>query len=150
MNANVVSFFNTMNLVMGIIGQYQKRVHDFQSGEDPHFMPCPDNFTEPITTIQIKLFTFIPFTKIMSSLIFLGFSTIIFILSYGIMWLLVPMILGSFFSIVNDLPIKDPNWRAVYDENEELVRFLIPLSAAIGVFILVLRVLMVSSATGRD
>ena len=86
----------------------------------------------------------------MSSLIFLGFSTITFILSYGIMWLLVPMILGSFFSVVNDLPIKDPNWKAVYDENEELVRFLIPLSAAIGVFILVLKVLMVSASTGRD
>ena len=86
----------------------------------------------------------------MSSLIFLGFSTITFILSYGIMWLLVPMILGSFFSVVNDLPIKDDNWKAVYQENEELVRFLIPLSAAIGVFILVLKVLMVSASTGRD
>lgn len=86
----------------------------------------------------------------MSSLIFLGFSTITFILSYGIMWLLVPMILGSFFSVVNDLPIKDENWRNVYAENEELVRFLIPLSAAIGVFILVLKVLMVSASTGRD
>ena len=86
----------------------------------------------------------------MSSLVFLGISTIIFILSYGIMWLLVPITLGVFFSIVNDLPIKDENWKAVYDENEELVRFLIPLSASIGVFILVLRVLLVSAASGRD
>ena len=86
----------------------------------------------------------------MSSLVFLGISTIIFILSYGILWLLVPITLGVFFSIVNDLPIKDENWKAVYDENEELVRFLIPLSASIGVFILVLRVLLVSAASGRD
>ena len=86
----------------------------------------------------------------MSSLIFLGISTIIFILSYGILWLLVPITLGVFFSIVNDIPITDPNWKSVYQENEELVRFLIPLSASIGVFILVLRVLLVSAASGRD
>ena len=86
----------------------------------------------------------------MSSLIFLGISTIIFILSYGILWLLVPITLGVFFSIVNEIPITDPNWRSVYEENEELVRFLIPLSASIGVFILVLRVLLVSAASGRD
>lgn len=86
----------------------------------------------------------------MSSLVFLGISTIIFILSYGILWLLVPITLGVFFSIVNDIPITDPQWKAVYTENEELVRFLIPLSASIGVFILVLRVLLVSAASGRD
>ncbi len=36
----------------------------------------------------------------MSSLIFLGFSVILFIISYGIMFTIAPMILGSVYSVV--------------------------------------------------
>ena len=85
----------------------------------------------------------------MSSLIFLGINIVTFIIIYGIMFLLVPVILGPFFSI--DLSDQmDPEWVAVNDEVEEVIQFLIPLVPTIGIFILILKVLMVSSVRGRD
>ena len=86
----------------------------------------------------------------MSSLIFLGLSVIVFIIVFGLVWLLVPMILGQFFSALDNSNISDPAWRAVADENEATMRFIIPLVPAIGLFILVLKVLMVASVRGRD
>ncbi len=65
-------------------------------------------------------------------------------------WLLVPMILGQFFSAIDSANISDPAWRAVADENEATLQFIIPLVPAIGLFILVLKVLMVASVRGRD
>lgn len=65
------------------------------------------------------------------------------------MFLLVPVILGPFFSI--DLSDQmDPEWIAINDETEEVIQFLIPLVPTIGIFILILKVLMVSSVRGRD
>jgi len=85
----------------------------------------------------------------MSSLIFLGINIVTFIIIYGIMFLLVPVILGPFFSI--DLSDQmDPEWIAINDETEEVIQFLIPLVPTIGIFILILKVLMVSSVRGRD
>lgn len=86
----------------------------------------------------------------MSSLIFLGFSVIMFIVSYGIMFVVTPMILGAFFSTAANMPIEDPNWQATYNETEEIVRYLVPLIPTIGIFILVIKVLMVASVRGRD
>jgi len=85
----------------------------------------------------------------MSSLIFLGINIVTFIIIYGIMFLLVPVILGPFFSI--DLSESmDEEWIAINDETEEVIQFLIPLVPTIGIFILILKVLMVSSVRGRD
>lgn len=85
----------------------------------------------------------------MSSLIFLGINIVTFIIVYGIMFLLVPVILGPFFSI--DLSDQmDEEWIAINDETEEVIQFLIPLVPTIGIFILILKVLMVSSVRGRD
>ena len=85
----------------------------------------------------------------MSSLIFLGINIVTFIIIYGIMFLLVPVILGPFFSI--DLSDQmDEEWIAINDETEEVIQFLIPLVPTIGIFILILKVLMVSSVRGRD
>ena len=85
----------------------------------------------------------------MSSLIFLGINIVTFIIIYGIMFLLVPVILGPFFSI--DLSDQmDAEWIAVNDEVEEVIQFLIPLVPTIGIFILILKVLMVASVRGRD
>ncbi len=86
----------------------------------------------------------------MSSLIFLGISVIVFIISFGIVWLLVPMILGMLFSAMDSSNISNPLWATVYDNNEATMRFIIPLVPSIGLFILVLKVLMVASVRGRD
>lgn len=64
------------------------------------------------------------------------------------MFMIVPMVLGVFFSL--DIPIADPDWRATQAETEEVVRWLVPLVPTLGIFILVLRVMMAASAKGRD
>jgi len=86
----------------------------------------------------------------LSSLLYLGFSVIAFLVSFGIMFLLTPMILGQFFSILGNMPIADAGWQAVYDENEAVALFITPLIPSLGIFILVLKVLMVASVRGRD
>ena len=85
-----------------------------------------------------------------SSLIFLGFSVIMFIISYGIMFTLMPMILGAFFTVADNMDNINPEWVAVYDETEGVVQWLVPLIPTIGIFILVIKVFMVASVRGRD
>lgn len=84
----------------------------------------------------------------MSSLVFLGFSIILFVISYGIMFLIVPIVLGSFFSI--DVPISDPGWAAVNTQIQDVIKWLVPLVPTIGIMIFVIKVLMVSTVRGRD
>jgi hypothetical protein len=83
-----------------------------------------------------------------SSLVYLGFSIVIFIISYGILFSIMPVILGYFFSI--DITPTNPQWQQTKEETENVTRWLIPLMPAIGIFVLVLKVLMVASVRGRD
>lgn len=62
--------------------------------------------------------------------------------------MLVPMVLGVFFSL--NVPISDPTWAATQAQTEVVVQWLIPLTASLGIFVLVLRVMMAASAKGRD
>ena len=84
----------------------------------------------------------------MSSLIFLGFSIIMFIVSYGVMWMIVPMVLGMFFSL--DVPIMDDEWAVTQQETEDTVRWLVPLVPTLGIFVFVIKVMMAAAARGRD
>ncbi len=84
----------------------------------------------------------------MSSLIFLGFSIIIFVISYGVMFMIVPMVLGVFFSL--DIPIASPEWATTQQETEDVVRWLVPLVPTLGIFIFIIKVMMSASARGRD
>lgn len=84
----------------------------------------------------------------MSSLVFLGFSIIMFIVSYGIMFMIVPIVLGAFFSI--DYGDLTPEWQETRDETETVLQWLIPLVPTLGIFVLVIKVLMVASVRGRD
>lgn len=86
----------------------------------------------------------------MSSLLFLGFSVIAFIISYGIMFTLMPMILGAFFTVADNVNIADASWQQTYEDTEDVVQWLTPLIPTIGIFILVIKVLMVASVRGRD
>ncbi len=86
----------------------------------------------------------------MSSLLFLGFSVIMFIISYGIMFTIAPMILGSVWSVMDTIEISDPTWQTTYNETRETTQYLVPLIPTIGIFILVIKVFMVASARGRD
>ena len=84
----------------------------------------------------------------MSSLIYLAFSIITFIVTFGIMFYLLPMILGVFFSL--DIPIADPEWNATNEQMQTQLQWLIPLTMALGMFVFVLRVMMSATARGRD
>ena len=73
---------------------------------------------------------------------------IIFVLSYGLMWYLVPIVLGSFFSV--DVPIANADWAQTMADTQDVLRWLIPLVPTIGIFILVIKVLMTASVRGSD
>jgi len=65
------------------------------------------------------------------------------------MWMLAPTVLGALFSM---LPVDGLNadWIAVHNETETVIQWLIPLIPTIGIFILVIKVMMVASVRGRD
>jgi len=84
----------------------------------------------------------------MSSLIYLGFSIITFIVTFGIMFYLLPMILGVFFSL--DIPIADPEWLETNQTMQTQLQWLIPLTMAMALFVFVLRVMMSAASRGRD
>ena len=89
----------------------------------------------------------------MSSLVYLGFSVVMFFLSFGIMFSLMPMIFGAFFTLADTL-VVDPgfnaDWRAIYENQEEIVKWLVPLLPTIAIMIAVIKILMVASARGRE
>jgi hypothetical protein len=84
----------------------------------------------------------------MSSLIYLAFSIIVFIISFGIMFYLLPMILGVLFSL--DTPIMDTAWLETNQQMQIQLQWLIPLTMSLGLFVFALRVMMSASSRGRD
>lgn len=89
----------------------------------------------------------------MSSLVFLGLSLLAFIISFGLVWILVPMVLGSFFTAISQTNLVtglSTSWQLTYNQTQTQVQWLIPLSIQLGIFILVLKVLMVASNRGSD
>ena len=87
----------------------------------------------------------------MASLIYLGFSVVIFIISYGLMFLIMPAIIATFFSAYEDNQAElSPEWNAMYMTTTDQVRYLIPLIPTIGIFIIVLKVLLSASSRGAD
>ena len=76
-----------------------------------------------------------------------------FFISYGIMFTLMPMIFGAFFTLANDFvvePTFNAEWRAIYEEEEDIVQWLVPLVPTIGIMIAVIKILMVASVRGRE
>ena len=64
-----------------------------------------------------------------------------------------PMIFGAFFTtddnIVNNATMT-PEWQAIYEEEEDIVQWLVPLVPTIGIMVAVIKILMVASVRGRD
>lgn len=88
----------------------------------------------------------------MSSLVLLGFSIIMFLISYGLMFTLVPMVLGQIWTAMDEtnMPIPNEEWQATYNSTEETLQYIIPLVPSIGIVLIVIKVLMVSTIRGRD
>jgi len=63
------------------------------------------------------------------------------------------MVLGSFFTAIaqtNLVTALSASWQNTYNNTQEQVQWLIPLSVQLGVFILVLKVLMVAANRGQE
>ena len=88
----------------------------------------------------------------MSSLVVLGFSIIMFLISNGLMFTLVPMTLGQVWTVMNEnnMPIPDQNWQDTYNNTQSTLQYIIPLVPSIGIVLVVIKVLMVASVRGRD
>lgn len=86
----------------------------------------------------------------MSSLVFLGFSVIMFLISYSIMFTVTPMILGQFYSVLGNMTIESASWQQTYDETEAITQYIVPLVPTVGLFIFIIKVLMVAAVRGRD
>lgn len=86
----------------------------------------------------------------MSSLVFLGFSVIMFLISYGIMFTITPMILGQFYSVLGNMTIADAGWQQTYDDTEAITQYIVPLVPTVGLFIFIIKVLMVAAVRGRE
>lgn len=87
-----------------------------------------------------------------SSMVFLGFSIIMFLISYGLMFTITPMILGQIWTVMdeNNMPIPDPTWQATYNSTQAQLQYIIPLVPAMGLVVFVIKVMMVASVRGRD
>ncbi len=98
----------------------------------------------------------------MSSLVYLGLSLILFVITYGIAFTIMPMIFGAFFNVADTSGILDPTacdtsltsaaciWSGIYEQNETTVKYLVPLMPTMGIVIIVVKVLMTAAARGRD
>lgn len=88
----------------------------------------------------------------MSSLVFLGFSIIMFLISYGIMFTLVPMVLGQIWTTMDEdnMPIPNAAWQATYNNTQSQLQYIIPLVPAVGLFVFIIKVFLVASVRGRD
>jgi hypothetical protein len=75
-----------------------------------------------------------------------------FLISYGLMFTLVPMTLGQVWTVMNEnnMPIPDQNWQDTYNNTQSTLQYIIPLVPSIGIVLVVIKVLMVASVRGRD
>ena len=73
-----------------------------------------------------------------------------FIVAYGVMVTIAPMVLGAVWSVMDGMEIMNSDWQQVYDDTKATTQYLVPLVPTIGIFILVIKVFMVASARGRD
>lgn len=65
------------------------------------------------------------------------------------MFTLAPMIMGPVYEIADSGTIPD-DWQAVYQQNEDTSKLLINLIPTMGVFLFIIKVLMVASVRGRE
>ena len=98
----------------------------------------------------------------MSSLVYLGLSLILFVITYGVAFTIMPMIFGAFFNVADISGLvsiesceTSPTsaacqWGTIYEQNEDTVQYLVPLMPTMGIVIIIIKVLMTASARGRD
>ena len=88
-----------------------------------------------------------------SSLLFLGIGLVLFIVVFGVMAVMSAAILGAVFTTLDSVLANydmDPFWEGTYSEVRETAGMLILMIVSLGVVILILKIIMVASARGRD
>lgn len=88
-----------------------------------------------------------------SSLVYLGLSLILFVITYGIAFTLMPIVFGAFFTQMDNMVLTNSTnaeWAAIGVTNQNTVKYLVPLMPTLGIVIIVIKVLMTASARGRD
>ena len=98
----------------------------------------------------------------MSSLVYLGLSLVLFVITYGVAFTIMPMIFGAFFNVADISGLVSTSsceasptsaacqWGTIYETNEDTVQYLVPLMPTMGIVIIVIKVLMTAAARGRD
>lgn len=86
----------------------------------------------------------------MSSLVFLGFSIVTYLIGFGVVFMISPIVLGAFFSVLDGMDPLCCGWEDTKDDIRAQAQWLLPLMMLLGMFVLVLKVLMIASARGRD
>ena len=62
-----------------------------------------------------------------------------------------PIVFGAFFTQLDNMaPNVSADWAAIGAANETTVQYLVPLMPALGIVIIIIKVLMTASARGRD
>ena len=86
-----------------------------------------------------------------SSLVYLGLSLILFAITYGMAFTLMPQVLGAVFDTfsTNSLGLS-ASWLAIYNQNVTTIQYLVPLMPSFGIVFIVIKVLLTASARGRD
>jgi len=80
----------------------------------------------------------------MSSLVYLGFSLVIFIVSYGLLFLMIPATINMADQGLNPGLESDNVWQIMYNDTSTQVKYLIPLVPSLGIFVIILKVLISS------
>ena len=77
---------------------------------------------------------------------------IIFFITAGVMFTLVPIILGTVWTATNEtnMPIADQDWQDTYNETTGQLQYIIPLIPTLLIAMAVIKILLVSSVRGRD
>ena len=87
----------------------------------------------------------------MVSIVFLGFSIITLAILYGVSFMLIPIILGSYFTSIDpNLIHSNSDWLTMYQTNEDTTQYLVPLIPTFAIFVLVIKVILTASARGRE
>jgi hypothetical protein len=68
------------------------------------------------------------------------------------MFTLVPMVLGQIWTAMDEtnMPIPNQDWQDTYNDTQGTLQYIIPLVPSIGIVLIVIKVLMVSTIRGRD
>lgn len=84
-------------------------------------------------------------------MLFLAFSAFAFILTFSVVFFIMPVMFGSLFTslepLIADLP---PEWQKNYYNHKETLLFMTPLMLLLGTFIFIIKVLMNASARGSE